>query len=154
MSTSISAGGQQAPPDPSDDGFRRYFGRRPTIGAAAAAKQVATDASALVKAEIELAKAEVTASLQAKATGAGLFVAAGVAGWLALQGLLITAGLALALVLPGWAAALIVTAVLLLVAAVAALIGRRKLATPVKLETTKQNVEEDVEWAKAHLPRR
>jgi uncharacterized membrane protein YqjE len=130
---------------------RRFFRRQPGIGAGAAAKAVVEDARTLVQAEIALAKAELSAAVQAKATGGALFAVAAVAGWLALQGLLLAAGFALALVLPGWAAALVVTAVLLVVAAVAALLGRRKLATPVNLDTTRQNVQEDVAVAKASL---
>ncbi|HVM15169.1 MAG TPA: phage holin family protein [Egibacteraceae bacterium] len=132
---------------------RNRFGQQPTIGAGAAAKAVAEDASALVRAEIELAKAELAASVKPKATGAGLLVGAGVFGWLALQGLLITAALVLALVLPAWAAALIVSGVLLLLGGGLALAGKRKLATPVSLDITKHNVEEDVAWTKSHLAR-
>lgn len=133
---------------------RRLFNEQPTIGAGAAAKAVAEDASALVRAEIELAKAELAASLRPKAAGAGMLAAAGVVGWLALQGLLITAALALALVLPGWAAALVVSAVLLVTGGILGLMGKRKLQTPVSLDTTKRNVEEDVAWTKSHLSSR
>jgi hypothetical protein len=130
------------------------FGPKPTVGVGAAGKAVAEDISTLVKAEIALAKAEVADGIKAKATGAGALVAAGVVGWLALQGVLITAGFALALVVPGWAAAAIVTGVLLLITITAALIGKSKLSTPVSLDTTKANVEEDVAWTKSHLPSR
>lgn len=126
---------------------------RPTVGPGPAAKAVAEDASALVRAEIDLAKAEVSAAVKKKATGVVFLGVTAVLGWLGLQGLLITAGLALALVLPGWAAALIVSAVLLLIGGILALIGKRKLASPVGVETTKRNVEEDVAWTKAHLSR-
>lgn len=132
---------------------RRFFTRQPTVGAGAAAKAVVDDARTLVRAEIELAKTELSAAVKPKATGAGLLAAAAVAGWLALQGLLITAGIALALVVPEWLAALIVTVFLLVVAAIAALIGRRKLATPVSLDQTKGNVAEDVAVARARLGR-
>ena len=141
----IAANGQAGAP-------RFSFGPKPTVGVGAAGKAVAEDISTLVKAEIALAKAEVTDGLKAKGVGVGAFVAAAVMGWLALQGLLITAGFALALVVPGWAAAAIVTGVLLLVALIAALVGKRKIATPVSLDTTKANVEEDVAWTKSHLP--
>jgi uncharacterized membrane protein YqjE len=132
---------------------RRFFTRQPGIGASAAAKAVAEDVQTLARAEVDLAKAELSAAMQAKAMGAGFLVAAAVAGWLALQGLLITAGIALALVLPDWLAALIVTAVLLLVAAIAALLGRRKLSTPANLDETKRNVAEDIAVARARLGR-
>lgn len=137
-----------------DDAFAGRHDGGATSGAAAAAKAVAEDASALVKAEIDLAKAELTAAVQTKAMGGGLLTAAGALGWLGLQALLITVGLLLALVLPAWAAALIVTAALLLPAGVLALLGRRKLAVPVSLDTTKANIEEDIAWTKAHLPGR
>jgi uncharacterized membrane protein YqjE len=124
---------------------------RPTTGPGPAAKAVAEDASALIRAEIELAKAEISAAVKEKVAGAVFMVITAVLAWLGLQGLLITAGLALALVLPGWAAALIVSAVLLIIGGILALIGKRKLASPVSVETTKRNVEEDVAWTKAHL---
>ena len=135
-------------------GVRRLFNSQPTIGAGAAAKAVAEDASALVRAEVELAKAELAESVKAKASGAGLLAGTAILGWLGLQGLLLAAGLALALVLPGWAAALVVSVVLLVAGGVLGLIGKRKLATPVSLDTTKHNVEEDVAWAKSHLANR
>ena len=130
------------------------FGPKPTVGVGAAGKAVAEDMSALIKAEIALAKAELSKGAKDKAMGAGAFTVAGVMGWLALQGLLLTAGFALALVLPAWAAALIVSAALLLVAAIAAMVGKTKMKTPVSLDTTKANVEEDVAWTKSHLAKR
>jgi len=47
-----------------------------------------------------------------------------------------------------------VTLLLLAGAAVAGLLGKKKFETQVSLDTTKANVEEDVEWTKAHLPSR
>lgn len=132
---------------------RLSFGPKPTIGIGAAGKAVAEDLSALIKAEIALAKAEVADGAKAKATGVGAFGGAAIMGWLGLQGLLITLGFLLALVVPGWAAALIVTVVLFAAAGIAAMIGKQKLATPVSLDTTKSQVEEDVAWTKSHLKR-
>ena len=132
---------------------RLNFGPKPTMSVGEAGKAVAEDISGLVKAEIALAKAELSDGLKAKAVGAGAFGAAGVLGWLGLQGLLLTIGFVLAVWLPAWAAALIVTAVLLVGAGVAALVGKKKMATPVSLDTTKANVEEDVAWTKSHLKR-
>jgi hypothetical protein len=140
------------PASTGDGSGRRLFGLRPSVGVGAAGKAVADDLSALIKAEIALAKAEVTDGLKAKGAGAGAFGAAAVLGWLGIQGLLITLGFVLAIWLPGWAAALIVTVLLLAGAGIAALVGRKKMAVPVKLDTTKSNVTEDVAVAKAHLP--
>ncbi len=142
---------QQAP---WDQRARRFFGQRPGVGAAAAAKAVVQDASDLVKAEVALAKAELTQAAKTKAAGVVALVVAGVFGWLGLQGLLITLALVLAIWLPVWAGALIVTVVLLIGAGIAGLVGKKKLQQPANLDTTKQNVQEDVQWAKAHLPSR
>lgn len=133
------------------ENVREFFSRRPTVGPGTAAQAVVTDISDLVKAEIALAKAEFTEKATEKGLGLGLLVGAGVAGWLGLQALLITVGFALAIVLPGWAAALIVTAVLFLVTAVLGLVGKKKFATPLGLDTTKESVSSDVDVAKAHL---
>ena len=138
------------------DGVRTRFnfGARPTIGAAAALKAVAQDTTELVKAEVDLAKAEFTQGIKANAIGIGMLVGAGVLGWLVLQGLLIAAGLALALVMPGWAAALVVCVVLIVIAVILALIARKMLGTPVSVDQAKTNVQEDVAWFKTHLRRR
>ncbi|CAN5817033.1 hypothetical protein BH23ACT10_BH23ACT10_00540 [soil metagenome] len=144
-------------PDTADHpppGSRFTFGARPTVGAAAAVKAVAQDTSELVRAEIDLAKAELTHGIKANAIGAGLLIGAAVMMWLAVQGLLIAAGFALALVVPGWAAALIVAVVLLIVGGVLAKIGLGRLGTPVSVDQTKANVAEDVAWFKTHLQSR
>lgn len=130
---------------------REFFSRRPTVGAGPAAQAVATDITDLVKAEVALAKAELQKKATEKGIGVGLFIAAAVAGWLGLQGVLITIGFVIAIWLPGWAAALIVTGVLLLVAGILAYVGNLKFATPLGLDAAKRNVQEDVEYAKAHL---
>lgn len=143
-----------APLGPQPGRIRGLFAPHPTMGAGEAVKAVAEDASALVRAELELAKAELEQAAKAKAAGAGLLAGAGVMGWLALQGLLVTVALVLALVLPGWAAALVVSLVLLAGGVVLGLVGKRLLATPVSLDTTKDNVQEDVAWTKSHLTSR
>jgi hypothetical protein len=136
-------------------GSRYTFGARPTIGAAAALKAVAEDTSELVRAEIELAKAELAQGAKENGIGIGLVIGAVVLLWLAVQGLLIAAGFGLAAAgMPGWAAALIVAVVLLLIGAVLARVGMNKLGTPVSVEQAKTNVQEDVAWVRTHLRRR
>jgi hypothetical protein len=132
-------------------GTRFSFGARPTIGASAALRAVAQDTSQLVRAELDLAKAELTAGIRANATGIGMLVAAGVMGWLALQGFLIFLGLLLARWVPAWASALIITVALLVIAGIVGFIASRKLGTPVSAEQAKSNVQEDVAWFKTHL---
>ena len=141
-------------PAPGFSPRRRLFGRQPERGVGAVTREVAQDVSALVRAEIDLAKTELQVAGKAKGLGIGLLVGAGVFAWLGLQALLITLGFVLALFVWDWLAALIVTLLLLLLAGVLALVARSKLAKPMDLGTTRKNVQEDVTWAKAHLPSR
>ncbi len=129
----------------------RFVGRRPAAGPAAAAKAVAEDVSTLLRAELDLAKAEVEDAIKAKATGVGLFAGAGVLGWLGINALLVTLGFVLAIWLPGWAAALIVTLLLFGAAAIVALIGKKKLAMKLSIEMAKTGVAKDVEVTKQGL---
>ena len=139
-------------PEATDTTFS--FGARPTIGASAALKAVAQDTSELVRAEIELAKAEVSAGVKANAAGIGMLVTAAVLVWLAVQGLLLAAGFALALVVPAWASALIISGVLIVIAGILGFVASRLLGTPVSVDQAKTNVQEDVAWFKTHLRRR
>ncbi|WP_370333796.1 phage holin family protein [Mycolicibacterium hippocampi] len=89
--------------------------------------QLSEQTSRLVRDEMRLAQKEFQESVRHAGIGAGLFSAAGL---LAVLGLatLIAAGVAgLALVLPVWAAALIVAAVLFLCAGVAAMVSRKQV---------------------------
>ena len=77
--------------------------------------------------EVELLKAELIGKLKALGVGAGLLAGALVVLLFMIGVLLTSAVLALSLVLPGWLAALIVAAFLLIVAGILALIGYRIL---------------------------
>jgi hypothetical protein len=88
----------------------------------------------LVRDELALARAEMTAKAKRAGTGAGLFGAAGVVALYGVAALLATLILLLALVMPAWLAALIVAVLLFAVAGVMALVGRRQVrqvGTPV-----------------------
>jgi len=90
-----------------------------------------TDIPALIQElfhrEVELLKAEVIAKLKALGIGAGLIVAAAVVLLFMVGTLLTAAILGLSAVMPDWLAALLVSAFLLLVAAILAFIGYRIL---------------------------
>jgi uncharacterized membrane protein YqjE len=100
----------------------------------------------LVRSELRLAQAELTAKGKAAGLGVGFFSAAGILGLFALGTIIAAAVLALDLALPAWAAALIVAAVLLVAAGVAALIGKKEVgeATPAAPERAIAGVKEDV----------
>ncbi|MGN6327045.1 phage holin family protein [Pseudolysinimonas sp.] len=81
----------------------------------------------LVHAEIQLLKTEVIGKIKSLGIGAGLLLGAVIVLGFMFGVLLTAAILALSLVLPGWLAALLVAAVLLIVAVILALIGWRVL---------------------------
>lgn len=90
--------------------------------------EIPTLVTDLVQREIELVKTELVTKLKALGVGAGILAAA-VLVLLAMLGVLLTAAIfALTLTgLPGWAAALIVAGVLLIIAVILGLIGYRIL---------------------------
>ena len=113
-------------------------------------KQLSHQVSTIARLEVELAKAEVAEKGKKAGIGAGMLGGAAVAALLALGSLTAFLIMALAIVLPEWAAALLVTALWGGTAAVLALRGRDKLGevgAPVP-EKTVDSVKEDVQWLK------
>src|SRR6478735_8331563 len=81
----------------------------------------------LVRSELRLAQAELTAKGRKAGLGVGMFSAAGLLAFFGVATLIATAVIALALVLPAWAAGLIVAVALFVVAAGAALAGKHEV---------------------------
>ena len=100
----------------------------------------------LLQAEIESLKAEISSKLKSAGIGAGLLVGAGVFAFFAALVLTAAGVLALALVVPAWAAALIVGGILLVLAALIGLIGygQLKRGVPPTPTETIDSVKEDV----------
>lgn len=113
------------------------------------ASEVAKDMSTLVRQEVALAKAELQQEAKTAGTAVGAFGGAGFAGYFVLVFLSLAGMYGLAAVMPtGWAA-VIVAAVWAVIAAVFAVIGRRKLkGFNPRPERTIETVKEDVQWAK------
>ncbi|MBK1786283.1 phage holin family protein [Prauserella cavernicola] len=109
--------------------------------------------SRLVRDELTLAVAELQHKGKRLGMGAGLAGGAAVVAWFGAGALVAAAVLALALVLPGWAAALIVGGVLLLVAGVLGLTGKKQVqsATPPMPTEATESVRRDVETVKARV---
>jgi hypothetical protein len=103
--------------------------------------------SRLVRDELALARAELTQKGKRAGLGIGLFGGAGGLALFGLGALVAAAILLLALVLPGWAAALIVAVLLFAVAGVLALVGRRQVghAVPPVPTATVRSVRADVD---------
>ncbi|MGI8880613.1 MAG: phage holin family protein, partial [Jatrophihabitans sp.] len=104
--------------------------REPSLGELVS--QLSEQTSRLVRDELRLAQAEMTAKGKKAGIGAALFGGAGLMALYGVACLVAAAILALAGPVPDWAAALIVGGVLLAVGGVAALIGKRDVsqATP------------------------
>ena len=98
---------------------------RPSIGALFAS--VTNQISGIIRGEIELNKVKLRTFAAKSGKGVALLVAAAVFALYLLGWALHTAEIALALVLPAWAALLIIVGVLLLIVLILALVGARSL---------------------------
>jgi hypothetical protein len=121
--------------------------------ARAEATRVGEGVLTLARQELQLAKAEMSEKGKKAGAGAGLI---GVAGGIALlAGGALTAFLILALdgVMPNWLAALLVGAAYAVVAAVLFSVGKNRVqeAGPLVPEQTVNSVKEDVQWAKTQI---
>ena len=107
----------------------------------------------LVRAEIDLAKAEITGRAQQLGVGAGLIVAGAVLALYLLGAGIATSIIVLDLWLDLWLAALIVCAFLLLVIVILVLIGinRVKAGSPPTPAKAIENVQHDIAAVKAGL---
>ena len=106
----------------------------------------------IVRSEVRLAKTEVREEV-IKAKSAAVFIAGGaLCGIFAVFSLLLASVYGLTLVVPNWAAALIVTAVLTAVAAMTTLAGLKQLKRihPAPAKTV-ETMKENVAWAKQQV---
>lgn len=137
----VDAGGSHAADDSATSSSTRSLGE--IVG------DISQDLSTLVRQEMDLATSEMKREVTKLGTGAGMFGAAGVGGFLTLFFL----SLALTYLLDDWMpvelAALIVALLWGLVTAALALKGRQqfKNANP-QLPITQQTLKEDAQWAK------
>src|SRR3954451_8528343 len=108
-------------------------------------KQLSEQTSALVRQELELAKAEMAEKGKQAGIGAGMFGGAGLFGLLAMIALTACFIVALDHAVTDWLAALIVAALYAAIAGVLALTGRNKVreAAPAAPEQTIETVKED-----------
>ena len=107
--------------------------------------------SRLVRDELALAKAELTEKGKHAGIGIGLFGGSGVIALYGVGAAIATVIIALAIVLPPWLAALIVTVGLFLLAGLLALVGRGqvKRAVPVVPTEAKDSIQADIDTVSA-----
>ena len=116
------------------------------------ARQAVSGAIGLARLEMQHGRQEVQQRIGTNARAMMFFAVAAVFGLLALIALVCTLVLALAILLPGWLAALIWLIVFAIIGAVLAFQGRRRLRNPVPQETI-ASVKEDIAWAKRLIRR-
>jgi hypothetical protein len=116
-------------------------------------RSIGADLSLMSRLQVALGKEVVRGIAAEKAPGGALLAAAAVFALFVLGFASLAGAAALDLVLPRWAALLIVAGIYLVLAVIAVLIGRNALAAPATPERTKQTVKEDLEWAKRKLQR-
>jgi uncharacterized membrane protein YqjE len=116
-------------------------------------KDISDQATRLVRAEVELAKAELAVKGKQAGIGAGMFGGAGLLAVFGIGALTTAAIAALATAMPTWAAALIVAVVYLAAAGVVALLGKGRVqqATPPLPERAIDSTKTDIETAKARV---
>lgn len=109
---------------------------------------VARDMSALLRQEVELAKAEARTEAKKAGKAAGMFGGAGFAGYMVALWSTVTIAAALAIAIPVVYAALAVTALWGALGALLALRGRRELRRMQGLPKTQQTLKEDAAWVR------
>ena len=123
-------------------------------GTARLLRSIAADISTLVSKQIELAKQEIGEMVGTRAKAVGVFGAAAVLGLFVVGFLGMAGAEALDLVLPRWAAMLVMAAVFGVLAAMAIVLSRGWLRSGAsKPELTQETLKEDVRWAKQQLKR-
>lgn len=121
--------------------------QQPSVGELA--RRASEHVSTLVRAEIELAKTELSTTVKRAGIGGGLLAAAGVILLFSVPFLFVViAEVLVAIGLPRWLSYLIVWVLFLIIAAVLALIGRRQLKKMSKPERTLKTAKDTASWAR------
>jgi uncharacterized membrane protein YqjE len=120
----------------------------PTVGELVA--RLSDQFSRLVRDELKLAQTEIAEKGKKIGVGVGIFAAAALFGFFGLAVLIAAAVLGLAEAVPAWLSAIIVGIVLLVIAAVAALLGKKRLqaGAPPTPDAAKENVKRDIDAVK------
>jgi uncharacterized membrane protein YqjE len=116
-------------------------------------KQLSDQTTHLVRAEIELAKAELAAKGKQAGIGAGMFGGAGLLGFFAFGALTAAAIAGLSTAVATWLAALIVAGAYLIIAGIAAVMGKGRVqrATPPLPQQAIDTTKTDVQVTKARV---
>ncbi len=111
-------------------------------------RSLVADLVSLARHEADLVKIELKHKVSTAGAAVGMLVVAGLVALYGLATLIAASVLALAIVLPAWAAALIVGVILFAVAAALVLTGRSRIraATPLTPKRSMDAAQEDIAW--------
>jgi membrane protein len=117
--------------------------------------QLSEQTSTLIRQELRLATAELQEKGKHAGVGAGIFGGAGLVALYGVAALVAAAVIGLGTLVEPWLAALIVGVVLLTVAGVAALLGKKQVeqATPPTPEQAVESVQQDIHTVKERVQR-
>jgi len=100
----------------------------------------------IIRLEIRLARAEITDSVSAMRSAALILAAGGLALFIALEVVVLAAVFALALVMPAWAAALVVGIAVAVIGAGCVMAGAKRLTHVQPPKRTIASVQENLSW--------
>ena len=131
---------------PSEGGARRPFG--------VVVASVVDGFRTLLREHVELAKLEATEAAAVRAQGVGMMAAGGVLALFAVGFGAAAAAAALGLLMPRWAANLIVAVAFAAATGALVLVGRRAMRTaPTVADRTREILKEDARWARQQIAR-
>ena len=118
-------------------------------------RQLTEQSSTLIRQELRLATAELQEKGKHAGIGAGMFGGAGLVALYGVGALFAAAIVGIGTLIEPWLAALIVGVVLLVVAGVVALLGKKQVeqATPAKPEQAMDSVQQDIDTVKERARR-
>jgi uncharacterized membrane protein YqjE len=118
-------------------------------------RQMSEQSSTLIRQELRLATAELQEKGKHAGVGVGMFGGAGVVALYGVGALIAAAIIGLGTLVEPWIAALIVGVVLLAIAGIVALLGKKQVeqATPAKPEQAMDSVQEDIQTVKERAQR-
>lgn len=118
-------------------------------------RQLTEQSSTLIRQELRLATAELQEKGKHAGVGAGMFGGAGVVALYGVGALIAAAIIGIGTLIEPWIAAVIVGVVLLVIAGVVALLGKKQVeqATPAKPERALDSVQRDINTVKERAQR-
>lgn len=112
-------------------------------------EDIVANVQSIIRSEVQLAKTEITEEATKAGRASTMVIGGAVTGLFALWLLLLAMLFALGIVIPMWAAALVLCALMGVITVVLLSVGKKRFATVhPKPEKTVQTIKENVQWVK------